>query len=71
MERFTDRMEITNPGRPLTDPFRFIDEPPRSRHEAIVAVMRRQRSFDLVDTRAEAGSADRAVVELGRPAGGS
>lgn len=29
VEIFTDRMEITNPGRPLIDPLRFIDEPPQ------------------------------------------
>ena len=41
VEMFADRMEITNPGRPLIDPLRFIDEPPRSRNEAIASVMRR------------------------------
>lgn len=41
VEIFDDRMEITNPGRPLIDPLRFIDEPPRSRNETIAAMMRR------------------------------
>ena len=41
VEIFTDRMEITNPGRPLIDPLRFIDEPPKSRNEALAAFMRR------------------------------
>lgn len=41
VEIFADRLEITNPGRPLIDPLRFIDEPPRSRNEAIASVMRR------------------------------
>ena len=41
VEIFADRMEITNPGRPLIDPLRFIDEPPRSRNEALASVMRR------------------------------
>jgi ATP-dependent DNA helicase RecG len=41
VEIFSDRMEITNPGRPLIDPLRFIDEPPRSRNEALASVMRR------------------------------
>jgi predicted HTH transcriptional regulator len=41
VEIFSSRMEITNPGRPLIDPLRFIDEPPRSRNEAIAAIMRR------------------------------
>ena len=41
VEIFTDRMEITNPGAPLIDTLRFIDEPPRSRNEALAALMRR------------------------------
>ena len=34
-------MEITNPGAPLIDTLRFIDEPPRSRNERLAALMRR------------------------------
>ena len=41
VEIFADRMEITNPGKPLIDPLRFIDEPPRSRNETLAALMRR------------------------------
>jgi ATP-dependent DNA helicase RecG len=41
VEVFTDRMEISNPGMPLIDTLRFIDEPPRSRNEALAALMRR------------------------------
>ncbi len=41
IELFSDRMEITNPGLPLIDTLRFIDEPPRSRNEAIASLMRR------------------------------
>ncbi len=41
IEVFTDRIEITNPGIPLIDTLRFIDEPPRSRNEPLAAVMRR------------------------------
>jgi len=43
IELFTDRLEITNPGRPLVNPARFIDSPPRSRNEALAALMRRMR----------------------------
>lgn len=41
VEVFTDRIEITNPGEPLIDPLRFLDSPPRSRNEAMAALMRR------------------------------
>ncbi|CAN5436820.1 helix-turn-helix domain-containing protein [soil metagenome] len=41
VEIFKDRMEITNPGLPLIDVLRFMDEPPRSRNEALAKLMRR------------------------------
>lgn len=41
VEIFPDRMEISNPGVPLIDTLRFIDEPPRSRNETLAALMRR------------------------------
>lgn len=41
VEIFTDRIEITNPGRPLVSTIRFIDAPPQSRNETLAAFMRR------------------------------
>jgi ATP-dependent DNA helicase RecG len=41
VEIFTDRVEITNPGRPLIDTLRFVDEPPQSRNEALASLLRR------------------------------
>lgn len=41
IELFGARMEVTNPGLPLVAPLRFIDEPPRSRNEALASLMRR------------------------------
>ncbi len=43
IELFKDRMEISNPGQPLVEPNRFLDSPPRSRNEALAALMRRMR----------------------------
>lgn len=41
VEIFDNRIEITNPGEPLVDTDRFLDNPPRSRNEGIAAIMRR------------------------------
>lgn len=41
VEIFNDRMEITNPGKPLVETDRFLDSPPRSRNEALASFMRR------------------------------
>lgn len=41
VELFEDRLEITNPGKPLVDPQRMIDLAPRSRNEALASLMRR------------------------------
>lgn len=41
VELFDDRIEITNPGTPLIDTLRFIDEPPQSRNEKLAKFMRR------------------------------
>ncbi|NOQ42629.1 MAG: transcriptional regulator, partial [Desulfuromusa sp.] len=43
IELFEDRIEITNPGHPLVRVDRMIDLPPRSRNEALAALMRRMR----------------------------
>jgi ATP-dependent DNA helicase RecG len=40
VEIFDNRVEITNPGRPLIDTLRFIDEPSRSRNEDLARLMR-------------------------------
>ena len=41
VEIFSDRIEITNPGKPLIDPLRFVDSPPLSRNEKLGRIMRR------------------------------
>jgi predicted HTH transcriptional regulator len=41
VEVFQRRMEISNPGKPLISPDRFIDHPPRSRNEKLASMMRR------------------------------
>ncbi len=41
VEIFSDRIEITNPGRPLIPTDRFIGPPPRSRNETLASLARR------------------------------
>jgi len=41
VEIFSDRIEITNPGKPLVKTDRFLDSPPKSRNEALASFMRR------------------------------
>ncbi|MAL19391.1 MAG: transcriptional regulator [Balneola sp.] len=41
IEIFDDRIEITNNGKPLVDPLRFIGATPRSRNEELASFMRR------------------------------
>lgn len=41
IEIFKNRIEITNPGIPMVDIYRIIDNPPRSRNERLAALMRR------------------------------
>lgn len=59
IEIFDDRIEITNPGRPLVDTDRFIDHPPRSRNEGLSGMMHRLGICE------ERGSGvDRALLEI-------
>ena len=41
VEIFQSRIEVTNPGIPLIDINRFIDNPPKSRNETLSSLMRR------------------------------
>jgi predicted HTH transcriptional regulator len=41
VEVFDDRVEVSNPGVPLGDIDRLLDQAPRSRNEALAAFMRR------------------------------
>lgn len=41
VEIFENRIEITNSGKPLINPLRFIDHSPQSRNEMLARVMRR------------------------------
>ncbi len=41
VEVFDNRIEISNPGRPLIDARRFLDHAPQSRNETLAGVMRR------------------------------
>jgi len=41
IEIFTDRIEFSNPGKPLINILRFLDHAPRSRNEKMAKIMRR------------------------------
>lgn len=41
IEIFSNRVEVTNPGSPLVDVMRIIDNPPKSRNEKLASLMRR------------------------------
>ncbi len=41
VEIFEDRLEITNPGKPIINTLRFIDHSPQSRNEELASFMRR------------------------------
>lgn len=43
VEVFENRIEITNPGTPLVDIMRIIDNPPKSRNEKLASIMRRMK----------------------------
>ena len=59
VEIFNDRIEITNPGEPLVDTQRFIDNPPWSRNEALASLMRR---FGICEERGS--GIDKVVSEI-------
>lgn len=50
VEVFSNRVEVSNPGTPLVDMMRILNDPPRSRNEQMAALLRR---LDLCE---EAGS---------------
>ena len=41
VEIFDGRIELTNTGKPLVEPTRFLDTPPQSRNEGLAAFLRR------------------------------
>lgn len=58
LEIFEDRIEITNPGKPLMNPDRFIDTRPQSRNDRLASLM---RQFGICEER---GSGIDKVVEI-------
>ncbi|MCI6088834.1 MAG: putative DNA binding domain-containing protein [Absicoccus porci] len=50
IEIFKDRIEFTNPGPPLIDIKRIIDNPPRSRNEKLADLMRRLKICEELGT---------------------
>ena len=58
IEVFSNRVEIANPGTPLVDPMRIVNDPPRSRNEQMAALLRR------LDFCEEAGSGWDKIVAV-------
>lgn len=50
IEIFSNRIEITNPGVPLVDIFRIVDNPPKSRNEKLASLMRRLKMCEELGT---------------------
>ena len=50
IEMFSDRLEMTNPGKPLMKPERFLDSRPSSRNEALASLMRRMKLCEELGT---------------------
>ncbi len=50
VEIFSSRIEITNPGTPLVDVARIVDNPPKSRNEKLASLMRRLRMCEELGT---------------------
>lgn len=50
VELFKDRLEISNPGKALIPPNRFLDAPPRSRNDKLAGLMRRMKMCEQQGT---------------------
>lgn len=50
IELFKNRIEFTNPGKPLVDIYRIIDNPPKSRNEKLAELMRRLKMCEELGT---------------------
>lgn len=50
IEIFQNRIEFTNPGKPLVDIYRIIDNPPKSRNEKLAELMRRLKMCEELGT---------------------
>ena len=71
VELFENRIEVINPGIPLVDIQRIIDNPPKSRNEKLASLMRRFRmceelgtGWDKIVLSCEAGKLPAPRIEL-------
>ena len=70
MELFDGRIEVTNPGTPLIELRKIVNDPPRSRNEALAALLRRMgiceeagSGWDKIVTSCEAFQLPAPVIE--------
>lgn len=59
IEIFTNRIEISNPGIPLIEPIRFIDNEPKSRNEKLTDTLRKMKICEK-----RGSGVDRAIFEI-------
>lgn len=67
VELFKDRLEISDPGKSLIPPSRFLDAPPRSRNDLLAGLMRRMKMCEQQGTGIDKVIAEAELYQLPPP----